>query len=443
MRAVAPDRDLRLAQAAQLGGDGPSAAQLTVVICLDHASITGGQAKVAIDSAIGLKRAGARPIVFAAAGPVDPRLEAAGVEVVCLGQQDLLGHSSRAAAALQGIWNVRAAVALGKLLAEAPRDRTVVHVHGWAKALSPSIVAPLRAAGLPALYTLHEYFLFCPNGGFYNYQRNAVCTLKPRSLRCLATHCDSRNYAHKLWRFGRLQAGRVWLRMAEAFSDYVCISDHQAQIVQSQLPPGARLHRLSNPVDAEKLGPKAEPASGDLIYVGRLSPEKGAALFAEAATRVGVIPTLIGDGPQADELKRRFPQARFLGWLPTHETRKRMRAARALIFPSRWYETNGLVAFEAKAMGTPVIVSDVCAAREAVEDGVTGLWFKNGSVGALADALERIRDDALVARMSRAAYDDYWRAPLTLEAHVERLLTIYADLASPRRPAEVGVAPAA
>lgn len=443
MRAVAPEHDPRLAQAARLRGGGPRAEELTIVICLDHASITGGQAKVAIDSAIGLKRAGARPIVFAAAGPIDPRLEAAGVEVVCLDQQDLLGHSSRAAAAWQGIWNARAAAALGKLLAEAPRERTVVHVHGWAKALSPSIVAPLRAAGAPTLYTLHEYFLFCPNGGFYNYQKKEICTLKPRSLRCLATHCDSRNYAHKLWRFSRLQVGRVWLRMEEAFSDYVCISDHQAQIVQSQLPPGARLHRLSNPVDAERLGPKALPASGDVIFVGRLSPEKGAALFAEAALRVGVIPTLIGDGPQADELKRRFPQARFLGWLPAHETRKRMRAARALVFPSLWYETNGLVAFEAKALGTPVIVSDVCAGREAVEDGATGLWFKSGDVEALAEALAKIRDDALVARLSRAAYDDYWRAPLTLESHVERLLTIYADLASPRRPAEVGASSAA
>ncbi len=434
MPVLASDRDLRFGRA----GAGRTAAALTVVICVDHASITGGQAKVAIDSAIGLKRAGARPILFAAAGPIDPRLEAAGVEVVCLGQQDLLGHASRLDAARQGIWNARAAAALGEVLAEAPRDRTVVHVHGWAKALSPSIVAPLRAAGMPALYTLHEYFLFCPNGGFYNYQQNAVCKLKPRSFRCLATHCNSRNYGHKLWRYGRLQVARIGLRMAEAFSDYVCISDHQAQIIQSQLPPGARLHRLANPVDAEQLGPKDQRSSGDVIFVGRLSPEKGAALFAEAAERVGVVPTLIGDGPQADELKRRFPQARFLGWLPPQETRMRMRAARALVFPSQWYETNGLVAFEAKAMGTPVIVSDVCAAREAVADGVSGLWFESGSVEALAEALTKIRDDALVARMSRAAYDDYWRAPLTLEAHVERLLALYDDLVSSRRTPQIG-----
>ena len=78
---------------------------LTIVLCLDHAFVSGGQAKVAFDSAIGLKQAGHRPIVFAAAGPVDETLTAAGVEVVCLGQADLLGNPSRIAAAVQGTWN--------------------------------------------------------------------------------------------------------------------------------------------------------------------------------------------------------------------------------------------------------------------------------------------------------------------------------------------------
>ena len=38
-------------------------------------------------------------------------------------------------------------------------------------------------------------------------------------------------------------------------------------------------------------------------------------------------------------------------------------------------------------MGTPVIVSDVCAGRETIDDGVSGLWFKSGNVEALAAAL--------------------------------------------------------
>jgi len=48
-----------------------------------------------LDAAIGLKRAGARPVVFAALGPADPRLAAAGVETVCLDAADPTGERPR------------------------------------------------------------------------------------------------------------------------------------------------------------------------------------------------------------------------------------------------------------------------------------------------------------------------------------------------------------
>lgn len=406
---------------------------LTVVICLDHASVVGGQEKVAIESAIGLKRSGARTVVFAATGPADPRLAKAGVEVVCLSQRDMADNPSHLAAAWQGAWNARAAAALRDLLAGTPRDRTIVHVHGWAKALSPSIAPQIRAAGRSAIYTVHDYFLFCPNGGFYDYRRDAVCTLQPLSASCLTTHCDTRTYLHKLWRFGRLFGARRGLGMASVFSDYICISGGQERIIAPLLPPGARLHRLSNPIEAVDLGPKTAPTSGSAIFVGRLSREKGPALFGEAAERVGVAPIFVGDGPMAEELRRRFPRAKFLGWLPPAEARAQMREARALVFPSLWYEGQPLTVLEAKAMGTPVIVSDVCAGREAIDDNVSGLWFRSGDVCALTAALERIRDDSLVSRMSQAAYASYWGAPPTIEAHVAGLLAIYAEALASRR----------
>ncbi|MBG0808926.1 glycosyltransferase family 4 protein [Methylosinus sp. H3A] len=405
----------------------------TVVICIDHASVTGGQAKVAIESALGLAAHGARPIVFASAAPVDERLAAAGVEVVCLGQHDLLGNPSRAAAAIQGTWNQRAAQALGELLARLPKDDTIVHVHGWAKALSPSIAAPIRASGLPRVYTLHEYFLFCPNGGFYNYKKHELCPLEPLSAACWATACDAVNYPRKIWRSARLTFARDYAKLAELFSDYVCISNYQEEIIGRYLPKGVRLHRISNPVDAEDLGRKSDPASGDYIFVGRLSPEKGAFLFAEAAARAGVTPVFIGDGPIAEELRARVPQARFLGWLPPAQVRAHMRAARALVFPSLWYEGQPLTVMEAQAMGTPVVVSNVCAGREEVADDETGLWFESGNAESLAGALTRLKDDALVARLSAGAHDVYWRDPPTLDRHVERILGVYEEIMSRRR----------
>jgi glycosyltransferase involved in cell wall biosynthesis len=411
---------------------------LTIVICFDHASITGGQAKVAFDSAVGLKQAGHRPIVFAAAGPVSPQLADAGIETVCLGQDDLVGNPSKVAAAIQGIWNVPAAKALDSLLKTLPRGRTIVHVHGWAKALSPSIAGPIARSGLPAIYTIHEYFQFCPNGGFYDYQARHICTLTPLSLACWMTNCDSRNYVRKVWRNLRLLAAKHIAHLPDIFSDYIAISGFQSEIVTPLVPKHVRLHRVSNPVSVPDLGPKPDPLSGEVVFVGRLSPEKGVLIFAEAARRIGTIPVFIGDGPQAGELAARYPEAKLLGWRNPREVQAAMRGARALVFPSIWYEGQPLTVLEAKGLGVPVIVSDACAGREEVEDGVSGLWFRSGDAEDLARALTAIRDDAVAASMSRAAYDAYWADPPTLETHVRRLTAVYRDMIARQALANLG-----
>jgi glycosyltransferase involved in cell wall biosynthesis len=404
----------------------------TVVICVDHAFVSGGQSKVAIESAVGLKVAGARVVFFSASGPADPRLAAAGVETVCLGQHDILGNPSRLDAALQGVWNHKAAAALEDTLGQLSYERTIVHVHGWAKALSPAIAKPIQAAGLPAVYTMHEYFLHCPNGGFYNFQRNEVCPLKPMSAACWMTHCDSRNYPFKLWRNARMFVAQHVAHLAETFGDIILLSDLQEKALAACLPKDAAIHRVTNPVEAEPLGHKPDPRDGDFLFVGRLSAEKGAFLFAEAAKSAGVTPVFVGDGPIALELRERFPQARLRGWKTPQEAREAMRAARALVFPSLWYETFGLTALEAKAMGTPAIVADGCAAREAVEDRVTGLWFRSGDAASLASAIRELNNDAVIAEMSRRAYDSYWAAPADLERHVAETLAVYDKMLARR-----------
>ena len=396
---------------------------MQIVLVADHGAINGGQAKVAIESALGLAARGHAVTLFAAVGPVDPRLEAAGVRVVCLGQDDVTTTRNPLAFAAQAIWNGYAAEALAAELARHRPGEALVHVHAFAKALSPSIGRALRAAGHPCLYTMHEFFLVCPTGGFYDYRAGEICHRRPMSASCIATNCDTRSYPRKVARMVRHLGMNHVAGLPSLFDHVVTISALQESVVRPLLPAGTVLHRVDNPVSVTQCPPKDVP--GDFLFVGRISTEKGARIFAEAARRAGVKAVFVGDGPERDSLASHYPEAVMLGWRDPEAVAALMRSARALVFPSIWYEGQPLTVLEALACGAPVVVSDACAGREAVVDGETGYWFRSGDPEALAEHLRRLSDDALALRMGRAAHARYWTSPLTLGAHLDRLMGVY------------------
>ncbi|MBM3607837.1 MAG: glycosyltransferase [Alphaproteobacteria bacterium] len=202
-----------------------------ILIVADHGWINGGQAKVAIESALGLAGRGHRVTFLAAVGPLDARLARAGIETVCLEQVDIDTASSRLGFVRQYMWNAKAAATLKQLLADMDPAQSVVHVHAWAKAISPSIGPVLKSTSVPAVYTMHEFFMVCPTGGFYDYRKGETCRLAPMSRACISTNCDSRSYPRKLMRVAR-QASVFAGGLRHAFRDVIFISDMQFAAAQ-------------------------------------------------------------------------------------------------------------------------------------------------------------------------------------------------------------------
>ncbi|MBP2299370.1 glycosyltransferase family 4 protein [Azospirillum picis] len=400
----------------------------TIVILCDHAHPSGGLAKVAIAGAAGLARRGHRVHFLAAVAPVDTALRIPGITVHCLEQDDLKGNGNRVQAALRGLWNREAARALERLLAACPAGDTVVHVHGWAKALSPSIFPVCRRSGLPVLMTLHDYFPLCPNGAFFVFPEGTNCPHRALSAGCLATDCDARARHHKWWRAARHAAGAL----AGGFTGglaLVTLSDRQRTVIAPHLPSGTLTLPVPNPVevgeDIRALGPAQVGANRHMLFVGRLSREKGAALLAAAAADAGCPVRFVGDGDEAAAVRRLNPSAELSGWLPADAVQREIRNCRALVVPSLWYETFGLAAYEALANGVPVIVSDNCAAADAVLPGEDGILFRNGDAGDLARCLRLLSRGEEAARMGRRAYERYWRHPFTPDRHLDRLEEVY------------------
>jgi glycosyltransferase involved in cell wall biosynthesis len=80
-----------------------------------------------------------------------------------------------------------------------------------------------------------------------------------------------------------------------------------------------------------------------------------------------------------------------------------MSRATAVVAPSNWLETFGLVVVEAMAAAVPAVAPAHGAFTELIRDGVTGLLHRPGDPGSLAAALRRIVDPELNAAMGAAA----------------------------------------
>lgn len=396
------------------------------IVLNDFCYVQGGASKVAIDEAVALADAGVDVTFVGAVGPVCDELRDARLRVLCLDQPQLLDVARRPDVAFRGLWNRAAVTAVRDLLAPLDARRSIVHLHGYTKALT---VAPVRAssqAGFRTVCTLHDFFAACPNGAFYNYRKQVPCTLTALSAACVTTPCDKRHHVHKAYRVARGLTQRHVGQFPKNVRDYITLSRRSADVLRTYLPQDANLYPLENIIDIKPTSPTEVAANRSVIVVGRLDAEKGVTLAAEAARLAGWPIIFAGEGPERAELESMG--ASVTGWISAGQVRQALARSRCLIFPSRWYETFGLVVSEAAALGVPAIVSDISAAAERITHGVTGWIFRSGDLDDLIGRLNLLRDDAAVAAAGAAAYDRFWQAPPNRRHHTEQLLSIYATV---------------
>lgn len=406
---------------------------MNIIIINDFSFVDGGASQVALSSAIALAEKGHSVTLFSAVSSVKRIGGHKNLKIICTEQNAIANDPNRLRAVTQGLWNFKAQRLLQQVLSTLDKSNTIVHIHSWTKSLSSSVFRVAIKNKFAVVYTMHDYFMACPNGGFFNYQKNSICRLSPLSVQCVLTNCDARSYSQKLWRVWRQVIQRNIGLLPKGVRHIVSVSEFSKSILKPFLPRGSTIYSIANPVEVNKTAPVNVIKNNLFAYVGRLSKEKGALVFAQAATKMGAEAVFVGEGDLCDEVVRACPSAEMTGWLDRVSVNNILNKTRALVFPSAWYETQGLVVLEALARGIPVIVSDACAARDLVLDGETGLWFHSGDVDDLIRSMKIMLDDAVVKEMSNKAFDRYWHQPSTLEHHVDQLEQCYQEVLSKKR----------
>lgn len=410
------------------------AARLKIVILNDSSFARGGATGLALKQAR-LLRARGHDVTFISGDRGDfGDLTAHGVQTFSLGGKLLLDES-RLKAAGRGIYNKAAARRISDFIAANDTDRTIYHLHGWSRILSPSVFDALRPVARRTFLHAHDFFLACPNGVYFDYARQQVCTRTPMSAGCLATQCDKRNAVQKGWRVLRQASLKRALGGATDWAGVMMIHPAMAPgLLRAGLDPDL-LKIARNP--AAPLVPSRIRAEENrsFCYLGQSMPGKGVEMLCRAARIAGVPLKIIGDVSQRPGLRRSFPEVTFTGWVDQAEIGDHLQDVRALVMPSRFTEPFGLVAAEASLSGLPLVVSKTAMLASEVEQLGLGHRADASTPEALAAALTRMAElpDAEVRTISRRGHGRDAVLSQTDSDWLDGMLNMYREALLTRR----------
>ena len=363
---------------------------ITIVIVNDFDYVQGGASKVALDTAKILHENGYK-VIFFSGSHQDNEYTNIGFKNISLNISECLKDKNKIRGSLRGIYNLKARKEFKRLLSNLDPNKTIIHIHGWTKTLSSSIFNVAFKMRFKVVLTLHDYFSACPNGGFFNYKKNKICTLKPLSYKCICTNCDSRNYFFKFYRILRQFVQNRIVKLNEKIKVVIYVSEFSYKILNKYFSEKTSSFIIYSPLnDLKKQTNTNSKSKKYVLFVGRVSKEKGIIPFCRAVSELNYPAIVIGDGPLLTDLKKDFPNIKFLGWKNSKEIINYYQYAHVFVFPSLLYETAGLTVLEAAQCNLYSLVSDNSASKEFVKKYSIGDLFQSGNLNDLKDKLQNL-----------------------------------------------------
>jgi glycosyltransferase involved in cell wall biosynthesis len=328
-------------------------------------------------------------------------LEALGHEVMRFGRSsdeiERWSVAKKASLPARTIWSRETYRDLRKVLREHRPE--VVHVHNTFPLLSAGVLYACRDARVPVVATIHNYKLACADGTFFRH--GAVCHDCAHGLPFPAV-------LHGCYRGSRAATVPVALAMSlhrqawrSLVSAYIFISASQRDLLRELRLAPERVFVRHNLIPRRDTPRVAQTPT--VIYAGRLDEAKGVRLlmagwdcYLSMSGEQVLNLVVAGGGPLEDEMAAwasARPSVEMVGIVNGDRCAELISHARAVLLPSAWEETFGLVAVEAMAAGVPPIAAGHGSLTELITPGVDGVLFSPSDPAALAHAIADVESN--------------------------------------------------
>ena len=329
---------------------------------------------------------------------------------------------SRPSLAVQTLWShATQDQALALLRQHRP---AVVHVHNTFPLISPSVYWACARAGVPVVQTLHNFRLACPQAMFLRDGKVCESCLGKTPWPAIAHGCYRNSRVQTAVVAGMLALHRTLGSFEQKVTRYIALNEFcKAKFIQAGLP-AQRIAIKPNFADVAPPSQGQPPRQG-MLFVGRLSPEKGIDVLGQAwGGCPGLSLRIVGTGPAGSGLESQAG-VQMLGHQLPAQVQAEMKSALALVLPSICFENFPRTLVEAFGAGLPVIASRIGALAELIDHGETGLLFEPGDAQGLGRAMrwaaEHPQRMFQMGSNARARYESHY----TPDNNYQQLMTIY------------------
>lgn len=324
------------------------------------------------------------------------------------------------------IWNQSSYRMIKKIIASEKPD--IVHLHNFFPLISPAVIYAIKSSNIPLVQTLHNYRLWCLNAYFF--RDGSVCE------DCKGSFFMLPGVIHKCYRASTAASAVTAAMLSthhllstwDKVDIFIALCGFSYEKFLDYGIPSSKLRIKPNFL--EFLPPVSKVQENYLVYIGRLSVEKGIStllttwLYLKGQVKLKIA----GSGPLQAEVETaaaKNPNIEYLGQQPMDRVYDLMGKAKALIFPSLWYEGMPRTIIESFAKGTPVIASNLGAMATMIDSGRTGLHFKPGNSQDLADKVIWMLEHPLEWQAMRQEARREFEIKYTAEENYKQLMSIY------------------